>query len=180
MARRRAAVATTRGSSRHGADGDTYLAMRADRPLPDERGAGLPARLAGKARHDFGRQRPDDGAVSPSALGPYPFAGYTAVVTDGRLEIPVERRACRSSGAQPRRRAATLSNGWSRTAQSRTVVGNSRPWPGERHLAARGLRRYAEWIWLGEPRAGRARAELADTLASDRLSAMTQDSHASR
>ena len=35
------------------------------------------------------------------AFGPYPFAGYTVVVTDDELEIPLEAQGLSVFGAQP-------------------------------------------------------------------------------
>lgn len=59
--------------------------------------AALPARLRRHFDHDFGRQ-PQMMKLFVTLFGPYPLvSGYTVVVTDDDLEIPLEAQGFRSS-----------------------------------------------------------------------------------
>jgi hypothetical protein len=59
--------------------------------------AALPARLQRNFGHDFGRQ-PEMMKLFIDLFGPYPLSsGYTVVVTDDDLEIPVEAQGFPSS-----------------------------------------------------------------------------------
>ena len=72
---------------------DTYRLAKNRVPMH----AVLPARLRRNFDHDFGRQ-PQMMKLFVKLFGPYPLAtGYTVVVTDDDLEIPLEHKAFRSS-----------------------------------------------------------------------------------
>ncbi|GAA2775598.1 hypothetical protein [Nonomuraea dietziae] len=62
-------------------------------------------------------------ALFTERFGPYPFAGYTAVVTDDDLEIPVEAQGLSIFGRNPRRRAARLRTAG--RARARAPVGSA-------------------------------------------------------
>ncbi len=68
-------------------------------PLNPERSAGdvaqvaaVPAELSAEARTGLARQ-PEMMRTFTSCFGPYPFAGYTVVVTEDALEIPLEAQS---------------------------------------------------------------------------------------
>jgi aminopeptidase N len=66
-------------------------------PVPIQ--AALPGRLRGNFDHDFARQ-PEMMELFVELFGPYPLAnGYTVVVTDDALEIPVEAQGISIFGA---------------------------------------------------------------------------------
>ena len=109
--------------------------------------AALPERLRNEFDHDFARQ-PQMMDLFAELFGPYPLAnGYTVVVTDDPLEIPLEAQGisifganhCDGTGASERLIAHELAHQW---------FGNS--------VTARRLRDiwlhegfacYAEWLW---------------------------------
>lgn len=106
----------------------------------------VPARLRANFDHDFARQ-PQMMEVFTEKFGPYPFAGYTVVVTDDDLEIPIEAQGISVFGANhcdgrrgsERLVAHELAHQW---------FGNSltlRQW---RDIwLHEGFACYAEWIW---------------------------------
>ncbi|MBF6214618.1 M1 family metallopeptidase [Nocardia puris] len=106
----------------------------------------VPARLRANFEHDFARQ-PQMMEVFTEKFGPYPFAGYTVVVTDDDLEIPIEAQGISVFGANhcdgrrgsERLVAHELAHQW---------FGNSltlRQW---RDIwLHEGFACYAEWIW---------------------------------
>ncbi|MBB6548492.1 aminopeptidase N [Nonomuraea rubra] len=115
-----------------------------------------PPRLATRARHDFGRQ---DRMMTlfGELFGPYPFAGYTVVVVDDDLEIPVEAQGMSIFGRNhvdgvrgcERLVAHELAHQW--FGNSLTVACWSDIWLQE------GFAAYAEWLWSeasGGPPAG--------------------------
>jgi len=114
-------------------------------PVPIQ--AALPERLRRNFGHDFARQ-PEMMELFVELFGPYPLAnGYTVVVTDDPLEIPLEAQGisifganhCDGSRASERLIAHELAHQW---------FGNSvtaRQW---RDIwLHEGFACYAEWLW---------------------------------
>lgn len=122
--------------------------------------AALPSRLRGAFDHDFGRQ-PQMMKLFVKLFGPYPFAsGYTVVVTDDDLEIPLEAQGLSIFGANhcagdrraERLVAHELAHQW--FGNSLTVRRWRDIWLHE------GFASYAEWLW-SEHSGGPAAEELA-------------------
>lgn len=120
----------------------------------------IPGRLRAEFEHDFARQ-PAMMKLFVKLFGPYPLAaGYTVVVTDDRLEIPLEAQGvsifganhCDGSGESERLIAHELAHQW---------FGNSvtaRRW---RDIwLHEGFACYAEWLW-SENSGGRSAGQLA-------------------
>ena len=114
-------------------------------PVPIQ--AALPARLRRNFDHDFARQ-PEMMSVFVKLFGPYPLsAGYTVVVTDDDLEIPLEAQGisvfganhCDGSGGAERLIAHELAHQW--FGDSVTVKRWRHIWLHE------GFACYAEWLW---------------------------------
>jgi aminopeptidase N len=127
-------------------------------PVPIQ--AALPERLRRNFGHDFARQ-PEMMELFVELFGPYPLAnGYTVVVTDDPLEIPLEAQGisifganhCDGSRASERLIAHELAHQW---------FGNSvtaRQW---RDIwLHEGFACYAEWLW-SEHSGGPSADELA-------------------
>jgi aminopeptidase N len=127
---------------------------------PVQMRAALPERLRRNFYEDFARQ-PEMMELFVELFGPYPLAnGYTVVVTDDDLEIPLEAQGlsifganhCDGTGASERLIAHELAHQW---------FGNSvtaRQW---RDIwLHEGFACYAEWLW-SEHSGGSSAGELA-------------------
>ncbi|PRC46751.1 peptidase M1, partial [Mycobacterium sp. ITM-2017-0098] len=107
----------------------------------------LPDRLRDDFDHDFARQ-PQMMKLFTKLFGPYPLAnGYTVVVTDDDLEIPLEAQGisifganhCDGEGRAERLIAHELAHQW---------FGNSVTVQRWRHIwLHEGFACYAEWLW---------------------------------
>ncbi|MGW4638461.1 M1 family metallopeptidase [Sphaerisporangium sp. NPDC004334] len=179
LADRRRAASTTTWVYEQPQPMATYLAsvqigryQSAEVPGPVPQRLVHPARLASRVRADFARQ-PAMIALFSDLFGPYPFAGYTVVVTADDLEIPVEAQGMSIFGAnhvdgrrgEERLIAHELAHQW---------FGNSLTLEDWRDIwLHEGFAAYAEWLWSqasGE--------ETADALAARwhrRLAALPQD-----
>ncbi|MBO0680718.1 M1 family metallopeptidase [Mycolicibacterium sp. S2-37] len=122
--------------------------------------AALPDRLRDNFDHDFGRQ-PQMMKVFVKLFGPYPLAsGYTVVVTDDDLEIPLEAQGisifganhCSGDRSAERLIAHELAHQW--FGNSVTVRRWRDIWLHE------GFACYAEWLW-SEHSGGRSADEWA-------------------
>ncbi|WP_282776347.1 M1 family metallopeptidase [Nocardia sp. CC201C] len=136
-----------------------YRKQRIDAPhgsVPMQ--AVLPPRLRVDFDHDFARQ-PRMMEVFTEKFGPYPFEGYTVVVTDDELEIPIEAQGISVFGANhcdgrrgsERLVAHELAHQW--FGNSLTIRRWRDIWLHE------GFACYAEWIW----------SEAADGPTADQL-----------
>lgn len=136
-----------------------YEAIRLTRtPVPIR--AALPQRLQDNFDHDFARQ-PDMMELFIELFGPYPLAdGYTVVVTDDALEIPLEAQGISIFGA----------NHCTGTRASERLIAHelAHQWFGNSVTARRwrdiwlheGFASYAEWLW-SERSGGSSTAALA-------------------
>ncbi len=114
-------------------------------PVPIQ--AVLPARLRRNFEHDFARQ-PEMMKVFVKLFGPYPLSsGYTVVVTDDDLEIPLEAQGisifganhCDGTRGAERLIAHELAHQWFGDSVT------ARRW---RHIwLHEGFACYAEWLW---------------------------------
>ncbi|MBF6329501.1 M1 family metallopeptidase [Nocardia transvalensis] len=132
----------------------------------------LPSRLRARFDHDFARQ-PQMMAEFQRRFGPYPFEGYTVVVTDDDLEIPLEAQGLSIFGANhcdgergaERLIAHELAHQW--FGNSLTVRQWRDIWLHE------GFACYAEWIW--SEASGGPTADAMARIAHQKLSRSPQD-----
>jgi aminopeptidase N len=131
-----------------------------------------PTRLRERALADTARS-PEMLALFTRLFGPYPFAGYTVVVTDDDLEIPLEAQGVSvfganhvdGAGGSERLVAHELAHQW--FGNSLTAAAWQDVWLHE------GFACYAEWLW-SEASGG----PVSDVLAAttwQRLKGMPQD-----
>jgi aminopeptidase len=132
----------------------------------------LPASQLRNFRSDFGRQQ-DMMKLFCRLFGPYPFGGYTVVVTDDPLEIPLEAQGISVFGSNhldgrrgsERLVAHELAHAW---------FGNSLTPASWRHIwLNEGFSCYAEWLWSEE--SGGLTAAQQVSKAYSRLSGLDQD-----
>lgn len=135
---------------------DRYRLQKSAVPMQ----AVLPARLKRNFDHDFARQ-PQMMTLFEKLFGPYPLsAGYTVVVTDDALEIPLEAQGMSIFGANH-------CNG-RRTSERLIAHELAHQWFGNSITARRwrdiwlheGFACYAEWLW-SEDSGGPSAEELA-------------------
>jgi len=155
---RRAGAAQTTWTYEQAEPTSTYLATLqigvygrvrlASTPVPI--GAALPPRLRGKFDRDFARQQ-QMMRLFVELFGPYPLAsGYTVVVTDDDLEIPLEAQGVSIFGA----------NHCTGARESERLIAHelAHQWFGNSVTARRwrdiwlheGFACYAEWLWSQE------------------------------
>ncbi len=145
--------------------------LQARAPVPIQ--GAVPERLRAEFDHDFASQ-PEMMSLFVELFGPYPLAsGYTVVVTDDDLDIPLEAQGISIFGA----------NHCDGTRNSERLIAHelAHQWFGNSVTVRRwrdiwlheGFACYAEWLW-SEGSGGLAADELART-AHERLRSLPQD-----
>jgi len=132
----------------------------------------LPQRLVPAYDSAFGRQ-PEMLDFFARTFGPYPFSGYTVVITEDRLDIPLEAQGMSTFGSNfltsrwddVRLVAHELSHQW---------FGNSLTLGSWRDIwLHEGFACYCEWLWSEE--SGSATADAHARQHWDRLATLPQD-----
>ena len=132
----------------------------------------LPERLLSRYDSAFGRQ-PEMLDFFVRLFGPYPFAAYTVVVTDDRLEIPLEAQGMSIFGSN------FLSSDWDNVRLvahelSHQWFGNALTLSSWRDIwLHEGFACYCEWLWSEE--SGRRSADAQARDHWSRLAAKPQD-----
>ena len=121
----------------------------------------LPQRLLGRYDSAFGQQ-PKMMEFYARLFGPYPFAAYTVVITDDRLEIPLEAQGMSTFGSN------FLSSDWDNVRLvahelSHQWFGNALTLSSWRDIwLHEGFACYCEWLWSEESGGRSAEARARD------------------
>ena len=121
-----------------------YTLLEVDAPVP--MAAAIPTAARDGYDAAFGRQ-PEMMAYFVETFGPYPFAGYTVVVTGDELEIPLESQSLSTFGRN------FLTSDWSEVRLvahelAHQWFGNAVTMASLQHIwLHEGFACYAEWLW---------------------------------
>lgn len=147
-----------------------YELRATDGPVPTA--AVLPRRLLRRYAETFARQA-EMMTAFVGMFGPYPFEGYTVVITDDDLEIPLEAQGLATFGEN------SLSSSWD--AERLVAHELAHQWFGNSLTLGRwkdiwlheGFACYAEWLWSEQ--SGRASAHVHAATHHARLTTLGQD-----